>query len=386
MNPKDFRNGQTIKTLSGYWAFVPSPLPPNLAWTSSLISALGEAERNLGQLSTLGETLPSPEQFAQPFVRREAVLSSRIEGTHASLADLYRYEAAQGGESEPISVPADTREVYNYVRAMNYGLKRLDSLPISLRLIRELHKILMEGVRGEHLTPGEFRRSQNWIGPANSTLETAPFVPPPVAEMHEALGSLEAFIHAPSDLPALVRVAVIHYQFEAIHPFLDGNGRIGRLLVILILCAWGLLPQPLLYLSAYLEAYRNVYYDRLLAVSQRGDWEGWLRFFIQGISLESLDASARIRRFQSLRTNYIEQVQKERAAGRLLRALEVVFAQPVLSIRQMQAALGISFRSTQRYVEKLEQLGILREITGAARNRIYQADAILQLIDKPARH
>jgi Fic family protein len=242
------------------------------------------------------------------------VFSSRIEGTQASLVDLYHYEA---GQLALFEVPSDAREVHNYVRAMNHGLERPQRLPVSLRLSREIHKVLLEGVRGEHLTPGEFRRTQNWIGPAHSTIDTAPYVPPPADEMQAALSDLEKYIHARSNLPPLARAGLVHYQFEAIHPFLDGNGRIGRLLVILLLIEWGLLPQPLLYLSAFFEAHRLEYYDRLLAVSQRGDWEGWLAFFLNAVSTEAADASARIERLQALRAEYQSQLQAERAAGRL---------------------------------------------------------------------
>jgi Fic family protein len=383
VNPEEFGkspSGRLVKARTGYWAFVPAPLPPDLNWTSPLVSLLAEAERHLARLAALGGILPPPELLVQSFVRREAVLSSRIEGTRASLVDLYDFEA---GQLELPDQPSDVREVHNYVRALNYGLDRLMNLPVSLRFIREIHKVLMEGVRGEHLTPGEFRRTQNWIGPANSTIETAPYVPPPVDEMLPALVALETTIHARSDLPLLVRAGLIHYQFEAIHPFLDGNGRIGRLLMILLLHEWKLLPRPLLYLSAYFESHRPEYYDRLLAVSQRGDWEGWLRFFLEAVSTEAEDASARGAQLQTLREQYQSLLRGERAAGRLLRALDVVFEHPVLSVRQMEAALEVPFLTAQRYVEKLERLGILREVTGRPRNRRYRADAILQVINRP---
>jgi Fic family protein len=268
---------------------------------------------------------------------------------------------------------------------MRYGLERLSTLPVSLRLLREIHKVLMEGVRGEHLTPGEFRRTQNWIGPADSTLASAPFVPPPVAEMHQALDALEKYIHSPSNVSPLVRAALIHYQFEAIHPFLDVNGRVGRLLVVLLLCEWGLLPRPLLYLSAYFEAHRLEYYDRLLAVSQRADWAGWLRFFLQGVSTEALDAVARIERLQALRDEYRTRLQTERSARRLMQALDVLFERPILTIRQMEEALKAPYRTAQRCIERFEELGFLRETTGRARNRVYRANTILQAIERPIR-
>ena len=225
------------------------------------------------------------------------------------------------------------REVHNYVCALDYGLERSKTLPVSLRLVREMHGVLMEGVGGEYLTPGEFRRSQNWIGTPGSTLESATMVPPPVDEMHPALDALEEFIHTHSELPHLVRAGLIHYQFEAIHPFLDGNGRVGRLLVILLLVEWGLISRPLLSLSAFFEAQRQEYYERLLAVSQRGEWENWYLFFLKGISSQSLDAIARIERLGRLRAAYQERLRAERAAERLLRVLDVLFERPILNIR-----------------------------------------------------
>jgi len=381
MDPNDFSSispGRILRTSRGYWTFIPSPLPPPINWATTLISALGEAERNLGRLANLADTLPSPHILVSPFIRREAVLSSRIEGTRASLVDLYQYESAQSSFLEHVP---DVREVHNYVRAMDYGLERAKTLPVSLRLIREIHGILMEGVRGDHLTPGEFRRSQNWIGPPGSTIGSATIVPPTVEEMHQALDDLEKFIHAPSDIPQLVRVGMIHYQFEAIHPFLDGNGRMGRLLVILLLIEWGLISQPLLYLSAYFESHRLDYYDRLLAVSQRGAWENWLLFFLRGISSQSLDSIGRIERLGQLRIVYWERLRSERTAERLLLTLDVLFERPILNIRQLEAALDVPYRTAQRYVQRLVEIGILREVTGRARNRIYRADEILKVLE-----
>ena len=385
MDPKDFREpsaGKAIRTPSGYWAFIPAPLPPNIEWSTGLVSLLAEAERALTSLSWTGGNFPEPHIMVKSFIRREAVLSSRIEGTRASLTDVYTYEAVQLSFLEP---DLDAREVYNYVRALDYGLKRVATLPISLRLIRELHKHLMEGVRGEILTPGEFRRSQNWIGPAGSTLETAPFVPPPVDEMNAALGVLEKFIHAPSDLPPLTRIGLIHYQFEAVHPFLDGNGRVGRLLISLLLCQWGLLSQPLLYLSAFLERRRSEYYERLLAISQAGDWEGWLRFFLIGVRDQAVDATSCVQALQALRQRYYEQLTGQRDAPRLRKVFDFLLGHPIATVRQVQSGLGLSdYKMAQRYVDKLVQAGLLREVTGQARNRLYQADEILKVIQEPA--
>lgn len=382
MNPELFDRtaGRVVRALAGYWTFVPEPLPPSFPWTPDLVAALSEADRALGALAGLGRSIPNPHLLIRPFVRREAVLSSRIEGTRASLSDLYAYEAVQLALFEPGS---DVREVYNYVRALEHGLARLHELPVSLRLIREVHARLMEGVRGEHQTPGEFRHSQNWIGPVGSTPENAPYVPPPVAEMHEALSTLERFLHTPSVIPPLVRLGLVHYQFEAIHPFLDGNGRIGRLLVTLLSCAWDLLPEPLLYLSAYFEAQRRNYYDLLLAVSQRGEWEDWLTFFLNGVTAQSRDAVARAGRLQDLREQYRARLQAVRAPARLLQALDLLFDQPVLSVRQVETTLKLNYTTAQRYVQQLVEVGLLQEVTGQARNRVYRAEAVLRAIDEP---
>jgi Fic family protein len=383
VNPEAFKNsssGWVRRVQSGYYAFIPNPLPPSLNWTSRLIQALSQADRALGELAGLGHMVPNPYLLVRPFIRREAVLSSRIEGTRASLTDVYTYEAVQLSlfEQEP-----DVEEVYNYVRALNYGLERLDTLPVSLRLIREIHEQLLTGVRGQEWTPGEFRRSQNWIGPPGSTLNTAVFIPPPVSEMHDALHQLELFIHATTELPPLVRLALIHYQFEAIHPFLDGNGRIGRLLLILLLTDWKLLPQPLLYLSAYFEQHRQTYYDHLLSVSQQGAWEAWLIFFLEGVHTQSADVIQRARRLQALREAYREQVQRQTQTAAVLQVVDLLFARPVLTVKQTAAELDISYAAANRHIGFLAEQGLLQEITGHARNRIYRATNIIAAIDDP---
>ena len=364
-----------------YWAYHPAPLPPQLAWTPDLVGAVSRAASALGELKGLGHGLTHPHLLIAPFIRREAVLSSRIEGTQASLSDLYAYEAVQ---LPLFDRPNDVKEVQNYVWALEYGLERLQTLPESLRLIRELHARLMERVRGEHQTPGEFRRSQNWIGPPGCLLNDATFVPPPPEEMRVALNDLEAYLHAEPRLPPLIRLGLIHYQFEAIHPFLDGNGRVGRLLIVLLLSGWDLLPQPLLYLSAYFHRHREAYYDHLLAVSQRGTWSDWLGFFLRGIVLQSQDAVARSRHLLDLREHYREQFQHRRIAARLLQVIDHLFARPIVTIKGVAEAIeGIDYQSAYRYVNTLESEGILREITGRARNLVYQADAILDVIVAP---
>jgi len=386
MRPEDFRSeatpGRVIRHLNGYWTYIPNPLPPTITWSGKLISALSAADRALGELAGLGQSLPNPHLLIQPLIRREAVLSSRIEGTRASLVDLYAYEAVQLTLFE---FPEDVKEVRNYVRALQYGLERLSSLPVSLRLMRELHARLLEGVRGEQWTPGEFRRSQNWIGAPGSTIETAAYVPPPVNEMQQALGELEKFIHQLGDLPPLIRLSLIHYQFEAIHPFLDGNGRIGRLLNSLLLHDWGLLPQPILYLSAYFEANRQAYYDHLLTISQTGAWQEWFIYFLRGVQFQAQDSVGRIQRLQTLRDGYREQFQRTRASARLLQVIDWLFAQPIFTIPQLRDVLAVNYPTAQRYVAQLEKAGIVQEITGQARNRVYRAKEIVVTIERDVR-
>lgn len=385
MEPQAFQHSTAGRMLrvpgKGYWAYHPAPLPPALTWTTELILTLSQADSALGELRGLGHSLANPHLLIAPFIRREAVLSSRIEGTQASLSDLYVYEAAQLPLFEQ---PEDVKEVYNYVTALEYGLERLQSFPISLRLIRELHARLLAGVRGEHQTPGEFRHSQNWIGPPGCLLNEATFIPPPPEAMLEALGAFETYLHAPPTLPPLIRLGLIHYQFETIHPFLDGNGRVGRLLISLLLCAWDLLPQPLLYLSAYFQRQRAPYYERLLAVSQRGAWEAWLQFFLEGVRVQAQDAVLRSRRLLELRERYREQFQQQRAAARLLQVTDYLFTRPIITINSLAEALEeVDYHSASRYIQTLEDTGVLREITGRARNRIYRADAILEAITAP---
>jgi len=382
MKPRDFQNpksGRAIRTLSGYWAFIPAKLPPHIAWEPSLIAALADAERELSKLATLAGGFPFPRLLIQPFMRQEAVLSSRIEGTRASLTDLYNFESAQLALLEPSD---DVREVHNYVVALDYGLQRLETLPVSLRLIREVHGKLLEGVRGGNLTPGQFRRSQNWIGAAGSTIETATYVPPPVDEMKEALGELEKYVHAHSDLPALIRAGLVHYQFEAIHPFLDGNGRVGRLLLVLMLREWGVLPQPLLNLSAYFERYRQEYYDRLLAVSQRAQWEAWLQFFLRGVNEQAQDSVFRMTRLEGLRRRYQEMLETGRNAARMAAVIDFVFSRPILTLRQMEVALEMPYMAAKRYVERLVTAGVLRETTGYARNRVFLAHEVFRALER----
>jgi Fic family protein len=371
------KGGRLIKTSAEYWAFVPHPLPPQLTLSWELVKQLSEADRALSELAGIARTLPNPHLLIGPFIRREAVLSSRIEGTQASLSDLLYFEAS--GAIDPKS--PDVQEVSNYVRAMEYGLARLKKFPVSLRLFRELHEHLMAGVRGDRLTPGEFRHSQNWIGPAGCTLMNATYVPPPVDEMHDALGQLEQYLHAPSALPLLIRLAGIHYQFEAIHPFLDGNGRIGRLLMTLLLCSEGALSEPLLYLSAYFEQRREDYYRLLLGVSQAGRWDEWISFFLQGVAEQSKDAIGRSEQLLALWQDYRATLQSARSSALQLQLVDELFSYPAITIGQAAKRLKVTQRSAQLNVEKLVRKNILREETGKKRNRVFMAPEIIKIIE-----
>jgi len=370
-------SGRIVKTLQGYFAFVPNPLPPQLNYTPPLITALSEADRNLATLAGVGRLLPNPHLLVAPYMRREAVLSSRIEGTQTSLSDLFIFEAAPGEKPRQ----PDVREVFNYVRALDYGLKQLPTLPLSLRLVRELHSGLLRGVRGEHGKAGDFRTTQNWIGPPGCTLEDAVYVPPPVSEVYTGLDHWEKFAqrHDPG-FPPLVQCGLLHYQFEAIHPFVDGNGRVGRLLIILFLCERGLLPQPLLYLSAFFEKNRDEYYDRLLAISQRGDWDGWLLFFLRGVATQSQEAVALSERILTLHQKYRLDLQTKRAPATTLALLDEVFVNPYLTIPRASTKLKVSYPTAQGAINRLVHAGVLKEVTARRRNRIYCAVELLQIV------
>lgn len=380
MDPADFTDdapGELVKTVEGIWAFVPAPLPPRFDISPATISRLSAADFALGQLRGIGQMLPNAQLLIAPFLRREAILSSRIEGTIASLDQLILFEVEPSGEPQN----SDVGEVANYVSAMEYGLKRLEELPVSLRLIRELHEKLLTGVRGQDRRPGEFRQTQNAIGQQGRPVEEARYIPPPVVQMNQALSDFELFLHEPTELPILIQLALVHYQFEAIHPFLDGNGRIGRLLLSLLLCEKGYLTQPILYLSGFLEKHRDQYIDSLLRVSQNGDWIGWVNFFLEGVAEQSKDAVERSRLLLDLRQQYRERAQTARASALPLQLLDELFQIPGLTISMAQGLLGVTYVSAQRSVERLVGLGILEEVTGRQRNRVYLAPEILGIVN-----
>jgi Fic family protein len=375
------RAGSYIPQAAGYRAFIPSRLPPTPAVRidGELQRRLSEADLALGRLDGSIYTLPNPDLFVAMYVRKEAVLSSQIEGTQSSLQDLLSAEADVSG-----STARDVDEVVNYVRAMNRGLERLQQLPVSARLIREIHSELLQGVRGSRLTPGELRRSQNWIGPAGASLATATFVPPPPDEVPRALGDLETFLHEHDDLPVLVKIGLAHAQFETIHPFLDGNGRVGRLLITFLLCERGALHKPVLYLSHYLKQRRQEYYDRLQAVRDSGDWEGWLEFFLRGVTDVSAQAADTARRVLLLREEHRTSIAEGlgRAAGNGHRILQHLYEHPIVSASQVQNLIGTTFAGANQIIHRLVAIGILREITGQARHRRFRYEAYVRLFDE----
>jgi Fic family protein len=382
MNPHDFHApyaGRVVTTPQGYAAFIPAPLPPKIEYGQDLVLALSRADAALSELSGLGRHLPNPHLLIAPYLRREAVLSSRIEGTKASLSDLLLNEAEAG---MPRTANDDVREVQNYVAALEHGLKRLDKLPLSLRLVREIHERLMKGVRGDRATPGEFRRSQNWIGPSGSTPETAPYVPPPPDQMNDALSDWERFLHERDRLPDLVQCAIMHEQFEAIHPFLDGNGRVGRLLITLFLVERGRLSQPLLYLSAYIEAHRQDYYDLLQRVRTHGDWVSWIQFFAAGVTEIATEAVKQASQLMDLREKFRVRL-RDKAKALIL--LDELFMNPYMFVSKAERVLKVSNPTARQAVRLLEEQGMLKEVSGRTWGRLYLAKPIMNLLQPPSR-
>ncbi len=369
-------SGQIILTPQGYPAFVPAPLPPRLEYAPPLVLALSAADASLSELAGLGRLLPNPHLLIASYVRREAVLSSRIEGTQASLADLLADEVGQS----PHTPPDDVAEVRNYVTALEYGIKRLKTLPLSLRLVCELHARLMQGVRGGAATPGEFRRSQNWIGPPGSTLATARYVPPPPQEMMQALGEWEKFLHRRNEMPDLVQCALMHEHFEAIHPFLDGNGRVGRLLITLFLVERDRLPQPLLYLSEFIERERRDYYECLQRVRTHGDWAGWLGYFLAGVQWSAKRATRQARQLMDLR----EAMRKKVAnTPKALVLVDALFENPYLNSRRVKSLLKVTDPTARAAIGVLENAGLVKEVSGRTWGKQYLAQKVLKAIEDP---
>ena len=371
---QDSPSGQLVPTIEGQRAFVPAPLPREIQPSMQLMRSLEEAASAVANLAGVGETIQNPHLLIRPFVRREAVLSSRIEGTQASISDLFRYEASGRGRPR-----GDVQEVANYVQALNRGLELLEELPISLRLINQLHAILMRGVRGEETRPGELRDGQVWVGSQGTLISEARYIPPPANLVRDLLLDWERFVNESAVVPALFQCAMMHYQFEAIHPYRDGNGRIGRLLITLFLCARGILPQPLLYLSAYFERDRNAYYDQLFRVSESGDWETWIVYFLSGIAEQALDAQARVRQIRDLHDRMREDLLMKRETANALRVLDEVFAMPIVTVGELSRLLGVTPAGSRRILERLVVWGVLEEL-GDEHPRLYVCGELLNLI------
>ncbi len=374
------RSGRYVRQPESYRAFIPKPLPPDppLQIDDELLGLLLNAQLALGRLDGAADTLPDPDIFVRMYVRNEAVLSSQIEGTIASLTDILEYEANVSHRQ----FPGDVLETHNYVKAMNAGLERLGELPLCNRLLREIHGILMEGVRGQEKTPGEFRTSQNWIGAPGSPLNAASYVPPPPHEMRQAMADLEIYLNDGAPVPALIKAGLAHGQFEMIHPFLDGNGRLGRLLITFLLCHERALSRPLLYLSAYFKRHQDEYYERLYGISNSGDWEGWLKYFLRGVGAVSQEAVETARRIIALREEHREVVIQQVSGRRGLELLDMLYQAPVITVSQMQGALGVSYVTANNLAHSFENVGILEEISGQPRNRIYIYSPYLALLNR----
>ncbi len=372
--------GKVIQIPTGYLAFVPAPLPPAISYSQEMVMALSQADAALSELSGLGRHLPNPHLLIAPYIRREAVLSSRIEGTRTGMNELWLEDVeAEGKHPEN----ADVQEVRNYIQALEYGIQRLAELPLSLRLVREIHEKLMQGVRGEHATPGEFRRSQNWIGGAKeqrlagSTLATAPYVPPPPDELAQALNNWEKFLHLRDVFPDLIQCAVLHEHFEALHPFLDGNGRVGRLLISLFLIERERLSQPLLYLSSYFETNRQDYYDLLQRVRTHGEWEQWIIYFLNGVVETARQALEQTSRLMDLREVYRQALKDQ---PRALNLIDPLLQNPYLTAAKAEEILQVSPPTARKAIAVLAEAGIVEEITGREWGKVYLARAIWQAI------
>jgi Fic family protein len=365
----------------GHRAFIPNALPPNppIAIDEELADLLSKANRALGRLDGSTEILPNPDLFVAMYVRKDAVLSSQIEGTQATLEDVLAYEAI----SERRTLDLAVREVVNHVHAMNAGIDRLKAVSVGSKLLTELHAILLKGVRGKEMSPGEFRRSQNWIGPAGCDVFTATFVPPPAAEVEGLMSDLEAFLKADTTMPLLMKCGLAHAQFETVHPFLDGNGRLGRLLVTLVLCQQRVIARPLLYVSSYYKQHRAEYYDRLQRVRDTGDWEGWLKFFLRGVWQVSQEAFGTARDIVTMREKHRQLIlQQVRGSPKGLLLLDRLFNEPMTNVRDVAQLLDVSYPAANTLIAEFLRVGLLQELTGQRRNRRFIYEPYVALLRK----
>lgn len=382
----DGRAGTFVTQPGGYKAFIPNPLPPSppIRFDGKLQSLLSEADRALARLDGITTVIPNPDLFIAMYVKKEALLSSQIEGTQASLEGVLEFEA----DLIPKENVNEIKEVINYIRALNYGIERLKELPMSLRLIKEIHRILLEETRGAHRSPGEFRKSQNWIGPLGASLNEAIFVPPPPEVVLPTMGDLEKFFHNKNNnIPPLIKIALIHSQFETIHPFLDGNGRIGRLLITFYLFWQGILSKPLLYLSFYLKKNRADYYDLLMKVRLKGTWEDWIKFFINGVSETSEEAAKTAREVIRLKEELITKLYDNSISSVYgIKLIDLLFETPLVSVKDISGKLNISKESANELVKKFEKIGILKEITGKQRYKKYSFKEYIKIMARGTRN
>lgn len=376
------RAGHFMNASAGYKSFVPAKLPPDppIQYDAEMQALLSLADRKLGRLDGVTQILPNPELFVAMYVKKEAVLSSQIEGTQVSFVDVLSAEYNQVDDQRH----DDVREVVNYVNAMNWGLAKLGELPLSLRLIRNIHAKLLQNTRGSHRNPGEFRTSQNWIGPAGCTLNTATFVPPTVPDMEVALGELEKYFYEEDYTPALIKIAFIHAQFETIHPFLDGNGRMGRLLITFWLCQQEILTKPLLYLSYYFKKNRTEYYDRLMDVRKKGDWENWIKFFLKGVAEVADEATSSASAILKLKEEYTKKLyEKESGNSNYQKLLDVLFEQPFVKRTDVAELLGVSNPTAGNIIGTFCQTGILVDCNPErSRNKVYAFHKYIEILDK----
>lgn len=371
------RAGQYIKQPTGYKAFIPKPLPPEPVFQldADILQLLSQADQELGRLNGVATLIQDPNLFVYLFVRKEALMSSQIEGTQCSLEDILEED-----KKDKTNVH-DIEEVSNYVTAMNKGLDRLEDLPVSIRLIKEIHLILLKGVRGSNKYPGEFRTSQNWIGRSGATLVNADFIPPPPHEVLNCMGDLEKYIHHNDGLPSLIRAGLIHAQFETIHPFLDGNGRLGRLLITFLLCEWKILEKPLLYLSYFFKANRTEYYAKLAGIRLKGDWEGWIRFFLKGVTETAQIANSMAFEIHDMHKKDLEKIRNAKPTLLTIPVFQFLCRHPIVSIPDLRKMKGKPPVPTlQRAVDKLCDLGIVKEVSQQKRNRRYVYKEYLSLL------
>jgi len=364
------RSGRYIKQPDGYRAFIPEPLPPDppVQFDDEMQSLLSNADRALAKLDGIIMVLPNPDLFIAMYVKKEALLSSQIEGIQASLEGVLEFEA----DLKPREDVEDIKEVISYIKALNYGIDRLKELPFSLRLIKEIHRILIEGTRGNSKTPGEFRSTQNWIGPPGASLSESIFVPPPPNIVLPVMGELEKFFYENIRIPPLVKIALTHAQFETIHPFLDGNGRIGRLLITFYLFWKGLLSKPILYLSFYLKKNRETYYNLLMKVRTQGDWEEWIKFFLKGIGEISGEAANTAKEIIQLKEKLITTLyEKSISSIYAVKFIAYIFESPIIEIKNLIERFSVHKDTANELVKKFEGIGILKEVTGKQRYKKY---------------